>query len=333
MRVAAAVTTYGRLASLQRCIACIRAQSRPADEIIVLDDHSPDATAAWLAGQTGLVTLIKERNGGPSQSLHDVLGAALSRGHDWVWVMDDDVHAAPDALARLLAAAAHVAQSGERVGAIKAFERQWDLGRPVRPPFALPRTLGEALRHRYMCPLPQPVVVGSTSPVPIALLTLAGTLLSRVALAEVGLPDPAFFYYGEDSDLGFRLRAAGFAVRLAPDAVVAHLGSGWRARRLLAPSANWRYYYMYRNQWVLARRHRGLIGHVRSVACRLRILAGCVHRVWIEARRGNVGATRMAARGLLDGLLGRLGGRVPLPGPGAPPHGPGLTSPRRSPPR
>jgi GT2 family glycosyltransferase len=250
-----------------------------------------------------------------------VLETAFERGHDLLWIMDDDVYSTPNALERLLASAERLEASGVRVGAVKALEVQWEAdGGPMHPPFALPQTILQALRYRYMCPLAQPVLHGSPEPVRIAMLTLAGTLIPRVALASIGFPDPGYFYYGEDCDFGFRLLTAGFGVYLAPDAVVTHKGAGWRAPRYLDRVANWRYYYMYRNQWVIASRHRGLIGEARSLACRARILAGCMYRVASELGRGNPGAARMAVVGIVDAVLGRMGKGAPLPGDVGSPH-------------
>ena len=50
----------------------------------------------------------------------------------------------------------------------------------------------------------------------------AGVLYRASALREVGTLDPALFMYHEDSDLGWRLRLAGWETVLAPDAVMHH---------------------------------------------------------------------------------------------------------------
>jgi GT2 family glycosyltransferase len=46
----------------------------------------------------------------------------------------------------------------------------------------------------------------------------------RSAYEQAGGFDPALFAYGEDVDLGLRLRAAGWQVAAAPDARAIHLG-------------------------------------------------------------------------------------------------------------
>lgn len=57
---------------------------------------------------------------------------------------------------------------------------------------------------------------------PIACASGAGVLYRTAALREVGLFDPEFFMYHEDSDLSWRLRLAGWEVLLGPRAVMYH---------------------------------------------------------------------------------------------------------------
>jgi GT2 family glycosyltransferase len=55
-------------------------------------------------------------------------------------------------------------------------------------------------------------------------------LVHRDCYAEIGGIDPAIDFHGEDVDLSWRIRAAGGRVRVAPDAVVRHLGGPARRR-------------------------------------------------------------------------------------------------------
>src|SRR5438067_4425411 len=52
--------------------------------------------------------------------------------------------------------------------------------------------------------------------------TAACLMFRRAALEKVGLYDEAFFMYGEDLDLCYRLKAAGWRVMYVPDAIVLH---------------------------------------------------------------------------------------------------------------
>jgi len=307
--VAAAVTTYNRLATLKRCIAAIRAQERAPDEIIVVDDLSTDGTRAWLDAQDGVTAIHQPENGGCANSFHTALKAAYERGHDFVWAMDDDVFAEPDALSAVLDAYRDLSARGVRVGALTAYQAQWDDGGGVWLPFRLPTSLGRALKYRYLSPELR-VERGQGGPQEIDLYTFVGTLFAREAMAEVGFPRPEFYYYGEDTDYALRLAAAGFKAFMVPRSVVEHKGGGFRAPPLLPPGANWRYYYMYRNQLTLVRMYRDRIGTAKALACAVRILLGVGRRLYMESRRANFGACKMALLGVGDALLGRMGKRV-----------------------
>lgn len=309
MTVAAAVTTYNRLASLERCIETIRAQDRRPDEIIVVDDHSTDGTGEWLARQGDILVVHQPDNFGPASSFHAVLKTAYQRGHDYAWTMDDDVYAMPDALGILLETAEELKRGGVHLGGLTAYQTHWDDGGIAWLPFCLPSSIGRALRYRYLSP-EVGVERGKGRPQEIDLCAFTSTLFTREATEAAGFPDPDFFYYGEDADYALRLAALGFKSYIVPRCIVEHAGAGFKAPAVLPPSSNWRYYYMYRNQLVLVRRYRARLGPARQWACQARILLGAGKRLLTEARRGNFGACRLALRGVGDGLLGRMGKRV-----------------------
>jgi len=64
-------------------------------------------------------------------------------------------------------------------------------------------------------------------------------IIRREALAEIGLFDPRFFLYYEETDLCRRVKAAGYRVSYWPDLVVTHIGgeSGKQLRSLTASKA------------------------------------------------------------------------------------------------
>jgi len=307
--VAAAVTTFNRLASLERCIDAIRAQDRPPDEIIVVNDCSKDGTRAWLDSQPDIVALHQPANCGASASFHAVLKTACERGHDFAWTMDDDVFAAPDALRILLETAEELAARGIRVGGLTAYQAEWDVGGATWVPWRLPSTIGRALRYRYVSPEIS-IRRGTGEPQEIDFYPFISTLFTRDALAAAGLPRSDFFYYGEDTDFTLRLADHGFKSYIVPRCVVQHEGGGFMSPDLLPIKANWRYYYMYRNQLALVRLHRARLGWPKALACDLRILMGAAKRLVREARRANFAACRLTLLGLGDGLTGRMGKRI-----------------------
>ena len=215
MTVAAAVTTFNRLDSLKRCIDAIRAQDRPVDEIIVVNDLSTDGTREWLDSQSDLIAIHQPANYGCACSFHTVLKAAYDRGHDFAWAMDDDVFPEPNSLGILLETAAELAQQGVKIGGLTAYQAHWDQGGTTWLPFRLPSTVARALRYRYLSP-EVGIERGKGEPKEIDLYAFISTLFTREAMAAVGFPNQDFFYYGEDTDYALRLAEHGFKSFIVP---------------------------------------------------------------------------------------------------------------------
>jgi glycosyltransferase involved in cell wall biosynthesis len=79
-------------------IDSILAQTRPVDEIIVVNDGSTDDTIDLLQSYGARLTLINKPNGGKSSALN--LGLKYCKS-DYVWICDDDDLAAPDGIKHL----------------------------------------------------------------------------------------------------------------------------------------------------------------------------------------------------------------------------------------
>ena len=97
--VAVIIPTYNRIQFLVQALESVLNQSRPADEIIVVDDGSADPTAAVLAEYKGRIRYLRKANGGLPSALNHGLAATEA---DYVAILDDDDLAMPDALARHL---------------------------------------------------------------------------------------------------------------------------------------------------------------------------------------------------------------------------------------
>ena len=107
-RVQAVVVTHDRRELLLACLGALAAQTHAVQGVTVVDTASSDGTgealaASGLADELDIDYLRLERNGGGAEGFHYGVRAALATGADWIWLMDDDCEAAPDALAALLA--------------------------------------------------------------------------------------------------------------------------------------------------------------------------------------------------------------------------------------
>src|SRR5436190_1141467 len=128
----------------------------------------------------------------------------------------------------------------------------------------------------------------------------AAMAVSRTALDRVGLLDETLFAYVEDVDWSLRIRRAGFALVLVPDARVRHRGSASTGGG--ASTAN--LYYDTRNTIAVVERHRPLPRGLRGL--RRGAVVGA-HLLQAARHPSPRPASRAVLAGWRDARSGRLG--------------------------
>lgn len=93
--VAVIIPTYNRAHLVGQTVDSMLNQSRPPDEVIVVDDGSTDATSQVIATFGDRVRYIKKENAGKAAALNRGMAEVRS---EYVWLMDDDDWALPNAL-------------------------------------------------------------------------------------------------------------------------------------------------------------------------------------------------------------------------------------------
>jgi GT2 family glycosyltransferase len=295
MRLAAVVVTHNRPALLLQALAALRMQTRPLDAIYLVDNASDDADAVIDAalfrglGHPADVTLLRsDINLGGAGGFALGMARAFEEGHDWIWLLDDDAVARPDALARLLAAlAGPAAGAGAVCGTVREFgdialrhRRRYHLATGIEA--ALPRAAYTGAPRR----------TGTAS--------FVGFLVSAAAIAQAGLPERAFFLAYDDTEYSLRLGRAGLALWLVPDSVVEHLRE--RRARLRAGPFGSKHYFTIRNRIAVARVYATL-PVVGATASTLFGLALWLASGW----RRPVPGLRLLLRAVSDGWRCRLG--------------------------
>ncbi len=196
------------------CLDSLLIQTRPADEIIVVDDGSTGRTAEKVRAGYPTVRLVSL-----PQSLGFagacVAGLAKASGQ-WIAVVNSDVEALPSWLDELMRAAAH----GPRVGMIASRVLLAD------PPGVVD-SLGLAIRKSGMALLRGrggPDRPDESLPRFEQVFGPAGSaaLYKKEMLDRVGFFAPDFENYYEDVDLAFRARWKGWTCVLANRARVVH---------------------------------------------------------------------------------------------------------------
>lgn len=188
--VCAVVVTFNRKMLLRECLRSLQGQTRPPDSIVVVNNASTDGTDEILACEFPLLPKIRLAvNQGGAGGFAAGMRWALEEGFDWIWVMDDDVLAAPDALEGLL----KFENSGDMIVPRKAvngeplvWESVWDARR------CLPVTFRTD------------VSFGNGKPwVSTMFANFEGTLMRRMVIEKAGLPDKRYFVGGDDTIYGF----------------------------------------------------------------------------------------------------------------------------------
>jgi GT2 family glycosyltransferase len=230
------IPVHGRAGLTRQCIDAILAERpRVAFEVIVVDDASPDDTAAVLSGYGNQVRVVRrDRNGGFAEASND--GAAAAAGEYLVFLNNDTVPRSG-----WLDALVSVADAEPAVGAV---------GSKLLFPNDTIQHAGVVVcqdgnpRHIYAgFPGDHPAV---NRPRSFQAVTAASMLVRRDAFERVHGFDTAFHNSLEDTDLCMRLGELGYEVRYCPESVLHHLESVSRGRRSKEIAENTR---LFKERW------------------------------------------------------------------------------------
>ena len=289
-RVTAVLVAYNRRDLLSDALDALAAQTRPLDEVVVLDNSSDDDSAAVAtAHPVGARVISLDRNTGGAGGFAAGIAAALDVPADaapeWVWLMDDDTIPTPDALAELLRAA----DSYDGPVALLGSKVVWHDGRdhPMNTPRRRPRVTAELMDR-----------ADHAGAVPVRSSSFVSMLVNTRAVAHFGLPIADYFIWNDDFEYSCRLLRHGTGLYV-PASVVEH-----RTKTFGATDADPgpRFYYEVRNKIWMITRSSALTPFERV------LYTGASVRRWVRtfARSQNRGVLlRAAARGARDGAFRR----------------------------
>jgi GT2 family glycosyltransferase len=241
-RVAAVVLNYRTADQTWMAARSVQVSTVHA-RVWVVDNGSADGSVERLAATLSSVRVLDAgRNLGFSGGCNVGIRAALDAGAAFVLLINSDAVLAPDALAKLLAAAEAHPRAGVLAPAILSREEP---DRVASAGIGFSLTTGR-MRH---------IAAGE----PLARLSTAAAhhvdavsgcamLVRRQAFETAGLFDEAFFFSFEDIEFCLRVRREGFDVLCVPEAVAYHEGG-----RSIGRTSTDRVYFAARNHLRLAR--------------------------------------------------------------------------------
>lgn len=244
--IAAVVVTFNRKAWLLQCIDSLLAQTVPLHQIYIIDNASSDGTESALREtfdlQQGTIRYIRlDSNTGGAGGFNAGIRAAFDDGNNWVWVMDDDVEAYPDALEKL-----H-----------RFMEKSECIHGRRSNPDGTPYIWGELFNPKNITtsPISDPLFAVHREMQEVTTGCFEGMLISRNVVAKIGFPDPRFFITWDDTFYGYLasevtrvLYVNVFVLKRKRFVDVGSFGA-LGSRQLLSPLA---LYHFHRNRFLIA---------------------------------------------------------------------------------
>jgi GT2 family glycosyltransferase len=227
--ISVVIISFNTSTLLFNCLkALFEACPAVALEVIVVDNASCDGSAEMVRASFPQVQLVvNQENAGFGAANNQAISIAQAR---YVLLLNSDTIVWPGAIEQML----HELDGAPALAAVGPRLMGGD-GKWQRSAFRFPTPVVLLLEQFNLARF-APVMRwrsrsrSSLSSFSVDWLIGACLLVRRAALAPLGAFDTRFFMYGEDIDLCYRLRSAGWDIRQVPDAAIMHLG-GMSTRR------------------------------------------------------------------------------------------------------
>ena len=199
------------------CLESLQRQDYHHFNLLVVDNDSTDGSVERIKqAMPSLEILQTGANLGFSGGCNAGIKLALARGADYVWLINSDATVDSGALSALV----RVAEQNPALGAVGSVLYEADQHDRIQLWGGGTVNLWLGRSHHRI------------SPGPLDFISGASLLLRGTALEKIGLFDQAtFFMYWEDTNLGFRLRQAGWQLAVAEDSRVWHKQSASLGKR------------------------------------------------------------------------------------------------------
>ncbi len=284
--------SYGGADLTLDCLRSLDRQTGVSFDVLIVDNASPDGTAEMLRRERPQVELLQAgSNLGYAGGNNLGLRHALRNSDGPFLLLNNDTLLESDSLQALLAAL----DRHPEAGILGPMVYTWGEGNTIS-------SAGGRIDWRHADAVNigagEPDA-GQYGPRSVDFINGCSLLITRQAIARVGMLDERFFMYWEETDWCTRVRRAGFDVRFEPGARLRHKATILPSD--LGPNA---LYYMTRNRMLFFRKHAVGPYGLRPV---LHAYHGAYRGALQEARRGRQEHASALRRGIWDALRGHWG--------------------------
>lgn len=214
--VIAVTVNWKRAEDTLDCLRSLAAQTYPNLRLLAVDNASGDGSVERIRAACPQVELLEmASNLGFAGGYNAGIRRALEQGADYVFIINNDATAHPQAVERLVEQAAGAGMLAPLIYYASHPDRVWSAGGWVSRWNLEVSFLADSLSRRYPDGRLPPAIE-------LDFITGCALLLPRQTAESVGLFDEGYWMYYEDFDLSVRVRRAGFSIRLVPAAHVWH---------------------------------------------------------------------------------------------------------------
>jgi GT2 family glycosyltransferase len=208
-RLSVVVVNFNGREHLKECLPALEVQTRPPDQVVVVDNGSTDGSCDYVRQCHPRTTLV-ELSGNAGFTGGNIAGLGAATG-DYIVLLNNDTRPFPDWLERLVECADRHAE----VGLIASHMTDWEgTATDTAGDGCTVTGRGIKLRGRPGEGPPHSGYVFS--------VCAGAALYKRAMLDEVGFLEPSFFMNAEDTDLAFRAQLAGWKAYFCARAEVRH---------------------------------------------------------------------------------------------------------------
>jgi len=240
------VVTYKSCEYINTCLRALTNQTYRSHKILVVDNRSEDNIEENIRKFNGVQLLKNEKNHGYAYAVNQGLKRALKDDAEFAFILNPDIEMDSRVLEKLVTCA----EQNPKIGAIgpNIIQMSW--------------SNAENLNN----------LSSEEGIVYVDWLSGCGILVRMEAVKQIGLFDPDYFLYWEETDFLFRLKKGNWKIAKVNSAIMKHVG-GASSKYIKTKS----YYYFIRNIFVFARKNISPQGHREAIKIIMRNLWDFFH--------------------------------------------------------
>lgn len=303
-RVTVVTVTFNRTQTLKKCIQALLNQSRPVDDIIVVDNHSNENESVILrdieASDSRIHLLVLDENRGGAGGFEAGMKiAAAEYPADWYWLMDDDAYPRQDCLEQLLKAKDKL--PFDTIGFLAPLIFGLDLQKYQFFQH------GKLTKKIYRIVPVAKKIEELQDLTPLEVDAFVGPLISKEAVRRHGVADGSLFIYGDDMEFTYRVTRdmPGYLVK---SAVIDHQDAPVLNENMSAKGW-WKEYYGNRNRFFFIRKFKKnrVERYISFVCFIMRLFAIMIKSI---LKHYHILRIRLIWKAICDGLQNRRGKQI-----------------------